>query len=166
MLVTSEFYFQELNIKRCPVVFASFSGGPKACMYKVLQVSFVILFYYSLLKPLGGGPSTFLSHLPFIPWQIIEGYHEPQQHSSVNFILCCLIFLERYYHVTWEEPIWLALKFSNFFILNSGYRMIINWSGTVLLAIFMIPVQLILPVTWELDLFFIQLWWKHPNHQE
>ncbi|GMH04046.1 hypothetical protein Nepgr_005885 [Nepenthes gracilis] len=29
---------QELNVRPCPVVFASFSGGPKACMYKVLQI--------------------------------------------------------------------------------------------------------------------------------
>ncbi|KAI3465369.1 hypothetical protein Pfo_022032 [Paulownia fortunei] len=29
---------QELKIRPCPVVFASFSGGPKACMYKVLQI--------------------------------------------------------------------------------------------------------------------------------
>ncbi|KAL5802492.1 hypothetical protein ACOSQ4_030797 [Xanthoceras sorbifolium] len=30
---------QELKVKPCPVVFASFSGGPKACMYKVLQMT-------------------------------------------------------------------------------------------------------------------------------
>ncbi|XWS21166.1 hypothetical protein CRYUN_Cryun30bG0032100 [Craigia yunnanensis] len=29
---------EELKIRPCPVVFASFSGGPKACMYKVLQM--------------------------------------------------------------------------------------------------------------------------------
>ncbi|PRQ27664.1 putative alpha/Beta hydrolase [Rosa chinensis] len=29
---------QELKVKPCPVVFASFSGGPKACMYQVLQI--------------------------------------------------------------------------------------------------------------------------------
>ncbi|CAA2996134.1 uncharacterized protein LOC111397264 isoform X2 [Olea europaea var. sylvestris] len=29
---------QELKIRPCPIVFASFSGGPKACMYKVLQI--------------------------------------------------------------------------------------------------------------------------------
>ncbi|XP_039059781.1 uncharacterized protein LOC120203608 [Hibiscus syriacus] len=29
---------QELKMRPCPVVFASFSGGPKACMYKVLQM--------------------------------------------------------------------------------------------------------------------------------
>ncbi|CAI9757926.1 unnamed protein product [Fraxinus pennsylvanica] len=29
---------QELKIRPCPVVFASFSGGPKASMYKVLQI--------------------------------------------------------------------------------------------------------------------------------
>ncbi|KAL5804131.1 hypothetical protein ACOSQ3_030931 [Xanthoceras sorbifolium] len=29
----------ELKVKPCPVVFASFSGGPKACMYKVLQMT-------------------------------------------------------------------------------------------------------------------------------
>ncbi|PIN25257.1 hypothetical protein CDL12_01993 [Handroanthus impetiginosus] len=29
---------QELKLRPCPVVFASFSGGPKACMYKVLQI--------------------------------------------------------------------------------------------------------------------------------
>ncbi|KAL5558886.1 hypothetical protein UlMin_035097 [Ulmus minor] len=29
---------QELKYKPCPVVFASFSGGPKACMYRVLQI--------------------------------------------------------------------------------------------------------------------------------
>ncbi|KAL2520962.1 hypothetical protein Fot_24885 [Forsythia ovata] len=29
---------QELKIRPCPVVFASFSGGTKACMYKVLQI--------------------------------------------------------------------------------------------------------------------------------
>ncbi|KAI3460244.1 hypothetical protein Pfo_016907 [Paulownia fortunei] len=29
---------QELKLKPCPVVFASFSGGPKACMYKVFQI--------------------------------------------------------------------------------------------------------------------------------
>ncbi|XVF39963.1 hypothetical protein PTKIN_Ptkin01aG0075000 [Pterospermum kingtungense] len=28
---------EELKIRPCPVVFACFSGGPKACMYKVLQ---------------------------------------------------------------------------------------------------------------------------------
>lgn len=29
---------EDLKRKPCPVVFASFSGGPKACMYKVLQI--------------------------------------------------------------------------------------------------------------------------------
>ncbi|KAG9156497.1 hypothetical protein Leryth_024414 [Lithospermum erythrorhizon] len=29
---------QELKRRPCPVVFASFSGGPKACMYKVLEI--------------------------------------------------------------------------------------------------------------------------------
>ncbi|XP_051150961.1 uncharacterized protein LOC127265271 [Andrographis paniculata] len=29
---------QELKLRLCPVVFASFSGGPIACMYKVLQI--------------------------------------------------------------------------------------------------------------------------------
>ncbi|CAM8998615.1 unnamed protein product [Rhodiola kirilowii] len=29
---------QELKLRPCPVVFASFSGGPKACMYKILQI--------------------------------------------------------------------------------------------------------------------------------
>lgn len=29
---------QELKIRPCPVVLASFSGGPKACMYKILQI--------------------------------------------------------------------------------------------------------------------------------
>ncbi|CAK9176993.1 unnamed protein product [Ilex paraguariensis] len=29
---------KELTVRPCPVVFASFSGGPKACMYKVLQI--------------------------------------------------------------------------------------------------------------------------------
>ncbi|KAH6758971.1 peptidase [Perilla frutescens var. frutescens] len=29
---------QELKIRPCPIIFASFSGGPKACMYKVLQI--------------------------------------------------------------------------------------------------------------------------------
>ncbi|GKB01437.1 putative pentatricopeptide repeat-containing protein, mitochondrial-like protein [Tanacetum coccineum] len=29
---------KELKIRPCPVVFASFSGGPKACMYKALQL--------------------------------------------------------------------------------------------------------------------------------
>ncbi|KAK6938701.1 Protein of unknown function DUF829, TMEM53 [Dillenia turbinata] len=29
---------KELKIRPCPVVFASFSGGPKACMFKVLQI--------------------------------------------------------------------------------------------------------------------------------
>lgn len=29
---------EELKTNLCPVVFASFSGGPKACMYKVLQI--------------------------------------------------------------------------------------------------------------------------------
>lgn len=29
---------EELKTRPCPVVFASFSGGPKACMYKVLQI--------------------------------------------------------------------------------------------------------------------------------
>ncbi|XP_035541589.1 uncharacterized protein LOC108992356 isoform X2 [Juglans regia] len=29
---------QELKISPCPVVLASFSGGPKTCMYKVLQI--------------------------------------------------------------------------------------------------------------------------------
>ncbi|CAL8996400.1 unnamed protein product [Prunus brigantina] len=29
---------EELKIKPCPVVFASFSGGPKACMFKVIQI--------------------------------------------------------------------------------------------------------------------------------
>lgn len=29
---------EELKRSPCPVVFASFSGGPKACMYKVLQI--------------------------------------------------------------------------------------------------------------------------------
>ena len=32
-------------------------------------------------------------------------------------------------------------------LFQFGYRMIIKWSGTVLLATFMIRVQLILPVT-------------------
>lgn len=30
---------KELKKRPCPVVFASFSGGPKACMYKALQVN-------------------------------------------------------------------------------------------------------------------------------
>ncbi|KAL6521951.1 hypothetical protein OROMI_031828 [Orobanche minor] len=29
---------QEIKLRRCPIVFASFSGGPKACMYKVIQI--------------------------------------------------------------------------------------------------------------------------------
>ncbi|KAL6536969.1 hypothetical protein OROMI_025503 [Orobanche minor] len=29
---------QELKIRPCPIIFASFSGGPKACMYKVIQI--------------------------------------------------------------------------------------------------------------------------------
>lgn len=29
---------KELKTRPCPLVFASFSGGPKACMYKVLQI--------------------------------------------------------------------------------------------------------------------------------
>ncbi|GAB2291393.1 hypothetical protein Dimus_025650 [Dionaea muscipula] len=29
---------KELKVRPCPVVFASFSGGPKACMYRVLQI--------------------------------------------------------------------------------------------------------------------------------
>ncbi|GLU04284.1 hypothetical protein SLE2022_214430 [Rubroshorea leprosula] len=29
---------RELKVRPCPVVFASFSGGPKSCMYKVLQM--------------------------------------------------------------------------------------------------------------------------------
>lgn len=29
---------KELKVRPCPVVLASFSGGPKACMYKVLQI--------------------------------------------------------------------------------------------------------------------------------
>lgn len=29
---------EELKVRPCPVVFASFSGGTKACMYKVLQI--------------------------------------------------------------------------------------------------------------------------------
>lgn len=36
-----EFLFEltaELKVRPCPVVFASFSGGPKACMCKVLQI--------------------------------------------------------------------------------------------------------------------------------
>lgn len=31
---------QELRRRPLPVIFAAFSGGPKACMYKVLQVFF------------------------------------------------------------------------------------------------------------------------------
>lgn len=30
---------QELKTRPCPVIFLAFSGAPKACMYKVLQVS-------------------------------------------------------------------------------------------------------------------------------
>lgn len=29
---------EELRIRPCPIVFAAFSGGPKACMYKVFQI--------------------------------------------------------------------------------------------------------------------------------
>ncbi|KAL9250978.1 hypothetical protein AKJ16_DCAP00382 [Drosera capensis] len=29
---------EELKVRPCPVVFLSFSGGPKACMYKVIQI--------------------------------------------------------------------------------------------------------------------------------
>ncbi|XP_048226783.1 uncharacterized protein LOC8278897 [Ricinus communis] len=29
---------EELKMRPCPLVFASFSGGPKACMYKVIQI--------------------------------------------------------------------------------------------------------------------------------
>ncbi|KAL6574973.1 hypothetical protein OROMI_012258 [Orobanche minor] len=29
---------QELKIRPCPIIHASFSGGPKACMYKVIQI--------------------------------------------------------------------------------------------------------------------------------
>lgn len=34
---------KELKVRPCPVVFASFSGGPKACMYKVLQVNDILI---------------------------------------------------------------------------------------------------------------------------
>lgn len=30
---------QELKSRPCPVIFLAFSGAPKACMYKVLQVN-------------------------------------------------------------------------------------------------------------------------------
>ncbi|KAF2295364.1 hypothetical protein P3X46_013899 [Hevea brasiliensis] len=30
--------FEELRIRPCPIVFVAFSGGPKACMYKVFQI--------------------------------------------------------------------------------------------------------------------------------
>jgi hypothetical protein len=30
--------FQEFKVKPLPTVFASFSGGSKGCMYKVIQV--------------------------------------------------------------------------------------------------------------------------------
>lgn len=33
---------QELKIRPCPIIFASFSGGPKACMYKVIQVNIIV----------------------------------------------------------------------------------------------------------------------------
>jgi hypothetical protein len=33
-----ECWFQELKIKIVPIVLASFSGGSKGCMYKVIQV--------------------------------------------------------------------------------------------------------------------------------
>ncbi|KAL0369014.1 UNVERIFIED_CONTAM: hypothetical protein Scaly_1120300 [Sesamum calycinum] len=33
----------ELKLRPCPVVFASFSGGSKACMYKVLQVNAIVV---------------------------------------------------------------------------------------------------------------------------
>lgn len=33
---------QELKIRPCPIIFASFSGGPKACMYKVIQVNAIL----------------------------------------------------------------------------------------------------------------------------
>ncbi|KAF3685518.1 Indole-3-acetate O-methyltransferase 1 [Capsicum annuum] len=44
----SRFPSQELKVRPCPVVFASFSGGPKACMYKVLQVPDVVLYNRSM----------------------------------------------------------------------------------------------------------------------
>ncbi|KAL1540441.1 hypothetical protein AAHA92_24795 [Salvia divinorum] len=28
---------QDLKIRPCPIIFASFSGGPKACMYKIIE---------------------------------------------------------------------------------------------------------------------------------
>jgi len=37
-MVYCSFEIQELKIRSVPVVFASFSGGPKGCTYKVLQL--------------------------------------------------------------------------------------------------------------------------------
>ena len=38
---------QEVKDRPLPIVFAAFSGGPKACMYKVLKVN-VAKFWYSI----------------------------------------------------------------------------------------------------------------------
>jgi hypothetical protein len=35
------FGMQDLRVRPCPIVFVAFSGGPKACMYKVFQVILV-----------------------------------------------------------------------------------------------------------------------------
>lgn len=41
--ISIQYQLQELKIRPCPIIFASFSGGPKACMYKVLQVSIILV---------------------------------------------------------------------------------------------------------------------------
>lgn len=49
VIVKSRFFFlmlcvQEIRIKPRPIVFAAFSGGPKACLYKALQVCLSLFF--------------------------------------------------------------------------------------------------------------------------
>lgn len=45
-----ECWFQELRVKPVPTVLASFSGGSKGCMYKVIQVHALSLnFFYDLI---------------------------------------------------------------------------------------------------------------------
>ncbi|KAE8724640.1 Detected protein of unknown function [Hibiscus syriacus] len=77
---------QELKMRPCPVVFASFSGGPKACMYKVLQM--IDGLCEVQVNPKMGGPYLILcsENDDLAPYQIICNFAQ-RMHSKIQAII-------------------------------------------------------------------------------
>eukprot|EP00257_Ricinus_communis_P025748 XP_025013162.1 uncharacterized protein LOC8278897 [Ricinus communis] len=69
---------EELKMRPCPLVFASFSGGPKACMYKVIQVGYLILLWRFQL------------------WNFYWYHSEFISPYSLHLVNCCLGHFRQY----------------------------------------------------------------------